>query len=263
MISNIGSYMSSKGITVSQLSAATGLSRTTITPISKAATLPPKTRFETIQKISKAISIPISMLISEVPYTFKLIDYKSRSNTANVTHTTNHEVWDCLVQVGTELQDFLSIATVYVTYHQIHFNSVSYNLYLGTDAKELRTMNETQLKQQESKLKAAASQLGTNIGLRRITCGFNNFALSKEARQFLKAKMSATPTLNALSILPFNETNRQYFFDHNEALSELSNEIAKAVTHESRIISLLPKTITISWDNNPLQSPQYSYKPLK
>lgn len=65
MKSNIPNLMSNSNITVSDLSRETGLSRTTITPLSKNTELPVQTRIDTLLKIASALRVPISALYDE------------------------------------------------------------------------------------------------------------------------------------------------------------------------------------------------------
>lgn len=73
MKSNIKRIMTDEKITVSDLSKATGISRTTITPLSKDDILPPKTRVETLVRISKALHVSLSDLFSEENYIIKMV----------------------------------------------------------------------------------------------------------------------------------------------------------------------------------------------
>lgn len=65
-----------KNITVSQLQKVTGISRSTLTPLSKSSYVPPKTKFETLNRICDALKIPMTQLISfELP-TVEILDAK-------------------------------------------------------------------------------------------------------------------------------------------------------------------------------------------
>ncbi|MFD1126266.1 helix-turn-helix domain-containing protein [Lentilactobacillus raoultii] len=72
MKSNIPQLMKKNEITVSQLSKETGISRTTITPLSKSKDIPFKTRIETLNRIAKALHTPLSDLFFEEDYEFYL-----------------------------------------------------------------------------------------------------------------------------------------------------------------------------------------------
>lgn len=62
MHSNIPKLLADKKITVSQLSKGTGLSRTTLTELSKSNDLPQKTRVETLLKVSEYLHVPMKQL---------------------------------------------------------------------------------------------------------------------------------------------------------------------------------------------------------
>ena len=62
MRSNLKMYLSTVGISVNQLHKMSGISRTTLDPLAKNDTVPPKTRIETLQKIAKVLDVNINEL---------------------------------------------------------------------------------------------------------------------------------------------------------------------------------------------------------
>lgn len=63
MLSNIPAILKKKNISVSSLSKMTGLSRTTLTTLSKSEVLPDSTRIETLNKVASALNINIKSLL--------------------------------------------------------------------------------------------------------------------------------------------------------------------------------------------------------
>lgn len=63
-------------ISVNQLHKMTGISRTTLDPLSKTNVVPDKTRFDTLKRIAESLEIPLSELISFENKTMKLKDFK-------------------------------------------------------------------------------------------------------------------------------------------------------------------------------------------
>ncbi|WP_172189213.1 helix-turn-helix domain-containing protein [Lentilactobacillus kribbianus] len=72
--SNIPEFLKEKGITVSELSKGTGLSRTTLTDLSKSEYIPNKTRIETLTKISEYLNIPMVNFFGIKEVGFELIE---------------------------------------------------------------------------------------------------------------------------------------------------------------------------------------------
>lgn len=55
--------LNERNISVNQLHKLTGISRTTLDPLSKTSELPSKTRFETIERIAKTLDVPVNEII--------------------------------------------------------------------------------------------------------------------------------------------------------------------------------------------------------
>lgn len=73
MHSNIPKLLADKKITVSELSKGTGLSRTTLTELSKSDELPKKTRVETLMKVSEYLHVPMKQLFGSEQLEIELI----------------------------------------------------------------------------------------------------------------------------------------------------------------------------------------------
>lgn len=59
----LSEILNERNISVNQLHKSTGISRTTLDPLSKTSELPSKTRFETIERIAKTLDVPVNEII--------------------------------------------------------------------------------------------------------------------------------------------------------------------------------------------------------
>lgn len=59
----LSEILNERNISVNQLHKLTGISRTTLDPLSKTSELPSKTRFETIERIAKTLDVPVNEII--------------------------------------------------------------------------------------------------------------------------------------------------------------------------------------------------------
>lgn len=59
----LSEILNERNISVNQLHKLTGISRTTLDPLSKTSELPSKTRFETIERIAKTLDMPVNEII--------------------------------------------------------------------------------------------------------------------------------------------------------------------------------------------------------
>lgn len=110
MILNLKKILDDKNISVNQLHKMTGISRTTLDPLVKSDTIPKKTRFETLERISEALNINLNSLIdfeSKSKWQLELLDIDERDYSG-----LDNEMIERLIikgEYGTEKITFLII----------------------------------------------------------------------------------------------------------------------------------------------------------
>ncbi|AYE37801.1 XRE family transcriptional regulator [Companilactobacillus zhachilii] len=130
MKSNIPEIMEKNSISVSELSRITGLSRTTITPLSKNAELPKQTRIDTLNKVANALNVTIDSLYENVT-SWKVEKYYTITNHLIGSNESHIYLLKCLSDFNNGKKPL--------------FITISFAMGLGIDCEFLNTDDLNQI----------------------------------------------------------------------------------------------------------------------